>query len=160
MNIFRLAGDVSHLLAIIILLVKIWRSKSCAGKQHTQLFLYLFIYLNFLELVFRLCFYFSHALRRGLQLCTTVAATWQCQQSNLLRAPRCNANTSRRLPFILFAKGKMCVFHIQCVVIRFKSPFLPSLQASLGNLRCCLPSYLPPGTLTCSPTTSRRITPS
>ncbi|XP_010772700.1 ER lumen protein-retaining receptor 3-like [Notothenia coriiceps] len=31
MNIFRLAGDVSHLLAIIILLLKIWRSKSCAG---------------------------------------------------------------------------------------------------------------------------------
>ncbi|KAA8584844.1 hypothetical protein FQN60_003538, partial [Etheostoma spectabile] len=31
MNIFRLAGDVSHLVAIIILLLKIWRSKSCAG---------------------------------------------------------------------------------------------------------------------------------
>lgn len=32
MNIFRLAGDVSHLVAIIILLLKIWRSKSCAGR--------------------------------------------------------------------------------------------------------------------------------
>uniref|UniRef100_A0A3B5MDF4 ER lumen protein-retaining receptor n=1 Tax=Xiphophorus couchianus TaxID=32473 RepID=A0A3B5MDF4_9TELE len=31
MNIFRLAGDVSHLVAILILLMKIWRSKSCAG---------------------------------------------------------------------------------------------------------------------------------
>ncbi|KAF3846766.1 hypothetical protein F7725_003844 [Dissostichus mawsoni] len=31
MNIFRLAGDVSHLSAILILLLKIWRSKSCAG---------------------------------------------------------------------------------------------------------------------------------
>ncbi|POI32541.1 hypothetical protein CIB84_003707 [Bambusicola thoracicus] len=31
MNIFRILGDVSHLLAIIILLVKIHRSKSCAG---------------------------------------------------------------------------------------------------------------------------------
>lgn len=31
MNVFRLAGDVSHLLAIIILFMKIWRSKSCAG---------------------------------------------------------------------------------------------------------------------------------
>lgn len=36
MNIFRLAGDVSHLLAIVILLVKIWRSKSCAGRQYTH----------------------------------------------------------------------------------------------------------------------------
>ncbi|MEQ2192865.1 hypothetical protein XENOCAPTIV_018670 [Xenoophorus captivus] len=31
MNIFRLAGDVSHLVAILILLMKIWSSRSCAG---------------------------------------------------------------------------------------------------------------------------------
>ncbi|MBN3292785.1 ERD23 protein, partial [Polypterus senegalus] len=31
MNVFRLAGDITHLLAIIILFAKIWRSKSCAG---------------------------------------------------------------------------------------------------------------------------------
>ena len=33
MNVFRLAGDLSHLLAIVILLVKIWRSRSCAGEN-------------------------------------------------------------------------------------------------------------------------------
>lgn len=31
MNIFRLAGDLSHLVAIIILLIKIWKTRSCAG---------------------------------------------------------------------------------------------------------------------------------
>lgn len=31
MNIFRLAGDLSHLLAIVILLLKIWKTRSCAG---------------------------------------------------------------------------------------------------------------------------------
>ncbi|XP_077590876.1 ER lumen protein-retaining receptor 3 [Stigmatopora nigra] len=31
MNVFRLAADLSHLLAISILLIKIWKSKSCAG---------------------------------------------------------------------------------------------------------------------------------
>uniref|UniRef100_A0A1E1XIN5 ER lumen protein-retaining receptor n=1 Tax=Amblyomma aureolatum TaxID=187763 RepID=A0A1E1XIN5_9ACAR len=31
MNIFRLAGDLSHLFAIIILLLKIWRTRSCSG---------------------------------------------------------------------------------------------------------------------------------
>ncbi|MEQ2190063.1 hypothetical protein GOODEAATRI_031751, partial [Goodea atripinnis] len=30
MNIFRLTGDLSHLAAIIILLLKIWKSRSCA----------------------------------------------------------------------------------------------------------------------------------
>ncbi|KAG9483722.1 hypothetical protein GDO78_009572 [Eleutherodactylus coqui] len=33
MNVFRILGDVSHLLAIIILLMKMWRSKSCAGMR-------------------------------------------------------------------------------------------------------------------------------
>lgn len=31
MNIFRLAGDLSHLFAIIILIVKMWKSRSVAG---------------------------------------------------------------------------------------------------------------------------------
>lgn len=31
MNIFRLLADLSHLLAIIILLLKIWKTRSCAG---------------------------------------------------------------------------------------------------------------------------------
>ena len=33
MNIFRLAGDVSHVVAILILFLKIWRSRSCAGMS-------------------------------------------------------------------------------------------------------------------------------
>jgi hypothetical protein len=32
MNVFRILGDLSHLLAMILLLGKIWRSKCCAGK--------------------------------------------------------------------------------------------------------------------------------
>lgn len=31
MNIFRLAADLSHLFAILILLYKIWKTRSCAG---------------------------------------------------------------------------------------------------------------------------------
>jgi len=31
MNIFRLLGDLSHLVAIVLLLLKIWKSRSCAG---------------------------------------------------------------------------------------------------------------------------------
>lgn len=32
MNVFRLTGDLSHLLAILALLWKIWKTRSCAGK--------------------------------------------------------------------------------------------------------------------------------
>ena len=31
LNIFRPTGDVSHLVAIVILLLKIWKTCSCAG---------------------------------------------------------------------------------------------------------------------------------
>lgn len=31
MNVFRLVGDLSHLLAIILLLLKIWKTRSCSG---------------------------------------------------------------------------------------------------------------------------------
>ena len=31
MNVFRLLGDLSHLLAIVILLMKIWKTRSCSG---------------------------------------------------------------------------------------------------------------------------------
>ena len=32
MNIFRLTGDLSHLVAIIVLLLKIWKTRSCSGE--------------------------------------------------------------------------------------------------------------------------------
>jgi ER lumen protein retaining receptor len=38
MNIFRLLGDFSHLAAIIILLIKIWKTRSCAGKYFFSIF--------------------------------------------------------------------------------------------------------------------------
>ncbi|XP_041362693.1 ER lumen protein-retaining receptor 2 isoform X2 [Gigantopelta aegis] len=31
MNVFRLVGDMSHLLAILILMAKMWKTRSCAG---------------------------------------------------------------------------------------------------------------------------------
>lgn len=41
MNIFRLTGDLAHLTAIIILLLKIWKTRSCSG---TVFFLYCFLW--------------------------------------------------------------------------------------------------------------------
>lgn len=46
MNIFRLLGDLSHLLAIIILLQKIWKTRSCAGISVTIFFIRLHLSLS------------------------------------------------------------------------------------------------------------------
>ncbi|KAJ4931820.1 hypothetical protein JOQ06_010260 [Pogonophryne albipinna] len=42
MNIFRLTGDLSHLAAIIILLLKIWKSRSCISGKSQILFAIVF----------------------------------------------------------------------------------------------------------------------
>uniref|UniRef100_A0A6B2ECA3 ER lumen protein-retaining receptor n=1 Tax=Phlebotomus kandelakii TaxID=1109342 RepID=A0A6B2ECA3_9DIPT len=45
MNIFRLAGDLSHLLAIIVLLLKIWKTRSCAGISGKSQILFTVVYV-------------------------------------------------------------------------------------------------------------------
>lgn len=52
MNIFRLLGDLSHLLAIIILLLKIWKTRSCAGISGKTQILFAVVYTTrYLDLV-------------------------------------------------------------------------------------------------------------
>jgi len=44
MNIFRLTGDLAHLLAVIVLLLKIWKSRSCAGISGRSQILFALVY--------------------------------------------------------------------------------------------------------------------
>lgn len=46
MNIFRIGGDLSHLLAILILLRKIWKSTSCAGISGKSQLLFAVVFLT------------------------------------------------------------------------------------------------------------------
>ena len=46
MNVFRLAGDLSHLFAILILLLKIWKTRSCAGISGKSQILFAIVYLS------------------------------------------------------------------------------------------------------------------
>ena len=45
MNVFRLFGDLSHLLAIVLLLMKIWKTRSCAGISGKSQILFLVVFL-------------------------------------------------------------------------------------------------------------------
>lgn len=46
MNIFRLTGDLSHLVAILILLSKIWRTRSCSGISGKSQILFALVFLT------------------------------------------------------------------------------------------------------------------
>jgi len=51
MNIFRLSGDLAHLVAIVILLLKIWKTRSCAGiSGRSQLLFALVFTTRYLDL--------------------------------------------------------------------------------------------------------------
>merc|ERR1712131_498291 len=51
MNVFRLCGDLSHLLAIVILLMKIWKTRSCSGiSGKTQALFALVFVTRYLDL--------------------------------------------------------------------------------------------------------------
>jgi len=52
MNPFRLIGDLSHLLAIVILLHKIWKTRSCAGISGKSQLLFALVFITrYLDLV-------------------------------------------------------------------------------------------------------------
>ncbi|KAK7506289.1 hypothetical protein BaRGS_00002401 [Batillaria attramentaria] len=46
MNIFRLVGDMSHLLAIVLLLLKMWKTRSCAGISGKSQILFALVFLT------------------------------------------------------------------------------------------------------------------
>ena len=53
MNIFRLSGDVAHLVAIAILLLKIWKTRSCAGISGRSQLLFLIVFVcRYLDLFY------------------------------------------------------------------------------------------------------------
>jgi len=53
MNIFRLGGDLSHLFAIIILLLKIWTTRSCAGISGKSQILFALVFVaRYLDVVY------------------------------------------------------------------------------------------------------------
>ncbi|KAL3875734.1 hypothetical protein ACJMK2_033655 [Sinanodonta woodiana] len=53
MNIFRLSGDMSHLLAIIILMLKMWKTRSCAGISGKSQILFALVFLSrYIDLLF------------------------------------------------------------------------------------------------------------
>ncbi|XP_031493725.1 ER lumen protein-retaining receptor A-like [Nymphaea colorata] len=46
MNIFRLAGDMTHLISVLVLLLKIYATKSCAGISLKTQELYVFVFIT------------------------------------------------------------------------------------------------------------------
>ncbi|XP_002733385.1 ER lumen protein-retaining receptor 2 [Saccoglossus kowalevskii] len=71
MNIFRLLGDLSHLLAIIILLLKIWRTRSCAGVSGKSQILFALVFTTrYLDLFTNFISMYNSAMKLIYLVCS------------------------------------------------------------------------------------------
>ncbi|KNC84011.1 ER lumen protein retaining receptor [Sphaeroforma arctica JP610] len=59
MNIFRLAADISHAVAIVLLLYKIWTSRSCAGLSLKSQSLYVAVFVSRYLDIFRFVSFYN-----------------------------------------------------------------------------------------------------
>ena len=75
MNFFRLLGDLSHLAAIIILLLKIWKTRSCAGISGNNIL----IEVSYGNLYFRV-FNFQSCKSKGF-----LFGAWCLGKSNVMK---------------------------------------------------------------------------
>ncbi|KAM9326450.1 ER lumen protein-retaining receptor 3 [Gastrophryne carolinensis] len=73
MNIFRISGDLCHLLAMLILLLKIWKTKSCAGiSGKSQLLFALVFSTRYLDLFTVLISLYNTTMKAVFIICAYV----------------------------------------------------------------------------------------
>ncbi|XP_068107523.1 ER lumen protein-retaining receptor 3 [Hyperolius riggenbachi] len=73
MNIFRILGDLSHLLAMIILLMKMWKTKSCAGiSGKSQLLFALVFTTRYLDLFTTFISFYNSIMKVVFLICAYI----------------------------------------------------------------------------------------
>ncbi|XP_048688601.1 ER lumen protein-retaining receptor 1 isoform X3 [Caretta caretta] len=76
MNIFRFLGDISHLLAIIILLMKIWKTRSCAGISGKSQILFAVVFTTrYLDLITNFISFYNTSMKVVYIACS-YATVW------------------------------------------------------------------------------------
>jgi len=76
MNVFRLAGDMTHLLSIMVLLLKIHSMKSCAGISLKTQELYVLVFATRYLDIFTTYFSFYNTVMKIVFLVTSFSIVW------------------------------------------------------------------------------------
>uniref|UniRef100_UPI00358F9819 ER lumen protein-retaining receptor 2-like n=1 Tax=Myxine glutinosa TaxID=7769 RepID=UPI00358F9819 len=107
MNVFRLAGDLCHLLAIIILLIKMWRSRSCAGISGKSQILFLLVFITRYLDLFTVFISPYNSCMKVVYLSCSIATLWLIYQtfSNSYDA----ANDTFRIEVLIVPLGGLAV---------------------------------------------------
>ncbi|XP_030469084.1 ER lumen protein-retaining receptor B-like [Syzygium oleosum] len=85
MNIFRLAGDMTHLLSIVVLLLKIRTTKSCAGISLKTQELYVIVFFaRYLDLFTRYVSFYNTVMKLFF-IGTSVAIVWYMRYHKVVK---------------------------------------------------------------------------
>ncbi|XP_072986353.1 ER lumen protein-retaining receptor-like [Typha latifolia] len=85
MNAFRLAGDMTHLLSIILLLLKIRTTKSCAGISLKTQELYVLIFVSRYLDLFTSYYSLYNLVMKVVFLATSVAIVWYMRYHKVVK---------------------------------------------------------------------------
>ncbi|PKU77248.1 ER lumen protein-retaining receptor B isoform X1 [Dendrobium catenatum] len=85
MNAFRLAGDMTHLLSIILLLLKIRATKSCAGISLKTQELYVIVFMSRYLDLFRTYYSLYNSLMKIIFLGTSMCIVWYMRSHKVVR---------------------------------------------------------------------------
>ncbi|XP_022718570.1 ER lumen protein-retaining receptor-like [Durio zibethinus] len=85
MNIFRLAGDMTHLLSIVVLLLKIRTMKSCAGISLKTQELYVIVFLTrYLDLFTRYVSFYNTVMKLVF-IGTSICIVWYMRYHKVVK---------------------------------------------------------------------------
>ncbi|XP_074584481.1 ER lumen protein-retaining receptor B-like isoform X2 [Curcuma longa] len=85
MNAFRLAGDMTHLFSIILLLLKIRTTKSCAGVSLKTQELYVIIFITRYLDLFTKYYSFYNSMMKVVFLGTSICIVWYMRYHKVVR---------------------------------------------------------------------------
>ncbi|KAJ4721006.1 ER lumen protein-retaining receptor [Melia azedarach] len=85
MNLFRLAGDMTHLVSIVVLLLKIRTMKSCAGISLKTQELYVLVFLTrYLDLFTRYVSFYN-SIMKLVFIGTSIAIVWYMRYHKVVK---------------------------------------------------------------------------
>jgi len=128
MNLFRLIGDLSHVLAIIILLLKIWKTRSCSGiSGKTQIMFTMVFITRYLDLVSNFVSLYNTAMK-CLYLICSIGTLYLIYVK--FRATYDGHNDTFRMEFLIIpAAGLACLIHHKFAIMEILWTFSIYLEA-------------------------------
>ncbi|XP_050221068.1 ER lumen protein-retaining receptor-like [Mercurialis annua] len=130
MNLFRLAGDMTHLLSVVVLLLKIRKMKSCAGISLKTQELYAIVFLTRYLDLFVIYRSFYNTIMKLVFIGTSVGIVWYMRYHKVVKQTYSKSeDTFRHYVLVLLCFALALLVHRSFNVIEVSWAFSIYLEA-------------------------------